>query len=70
MRGATANAKSAVKARQSLGLTQEELARLADVDVKTVRKAEHGGRLDLDTFTKLAFALQTDLNQLSGVQAR
>jgi transcriptional regulator with XRE-family HTH domain len=64
MRGALANGKEFLLARTKLGLTQDQLAVLADVDVKTVRKAEHGKRLDLGTLTRLAHALKTDLQQL------
>jgi ketosteroid isomerase-like protein len=45
-------------------MTQEQLAESAGLDVKTVRKAEQGKRLDLGTITKLCFALQTDLRHL------
>jgi len=64
MRGAEANGPELQAARLGRGLTQEQLATLADVDVKTVRKAEQGKRLDLGTLTRLAFALQTDLRKL------
>lgn len=53
-----------MSARVEPGLTQEQLAALADVDVKTVRKAEQGKRLDLGTLTRLAFALDTELNRV------
>ena len=61
MRGALANGEELQGARLRCGFTQEELAKLAYLDVKTVRKAERGMRLDLDTLTRLAFALQTEL---------
>jgi transcriptional regulator with XRE-family HTH domain len=64
MRGTLANSEELQLARLRCGLTQEELATLADLDVKTVRKAEHGLRLDLDTLTRLAYALECDLSQL------
>lgn len=64
MRGAEANGSELQTARLGRGLTQEQLAALAGVDVKTVRKAEQGKRLDLDTLTRLAFALQTELQRL------
>jgi transcriptional regulator with XRE-family HTH domain len=64
MRGALANGDQLQAARASRGLTQEQLAALADVDVKTVRKAEQGKRLDLGTLTRLAFALDVELNQI------
>jgi transcriptional regulator with XRE-family HTH domain len=64
VRGARANGKELRVARLRRGLTQEQLAALADVDVKTVRKAEHGMRLDLGSLTRLAFALKKELNRL------
>lgn len=64
MRGAVANGKQIRTARLTRGLTQEEVAALADLDVKTVRKAEQGQRLDLGPLTRLAHVLQTDVSQL------
>jgi len=64
MRGALANGKQIQVTRLSRGLTQEQLADLAGIDAKTVRKAEQGKRLDLETLTKLGFALETELNRL------
>ncbi len=64
MRGATANGKKVHAARTRRGLTQEQLASLAGVDVKTVRKAEQGKRLDARSLARLALALETNLQQL------
>ena len=64
MRGALANGEQLQAARLGRGLTQEQLAALAEVDVKTVRKAEQGKRLDLGTLTQLAFSLDVELNQI------
>ncbi|GEM_PF-3147684 len=64
MRGVIVNGAEIQKVRLSCGLTQEQLAKNADVDVKTVRKAEQGKRLDLGTLTRLARALGTELHRL------
>jgi transcriptional regulator with XRE-family HTH domain len=64
MRGAKSNREQIRAARISRGLTQEQLAALAELDVKTVRKAEQGKRLDLGSLTRLAHALQSDLSRL------
>jgi transcriptional regulator with XRE-family HTH domain len=64
MRGTTANGKLVHAARVSRGLTQEQLASLAGVDAKTIRKAEQGKRLDARTLARLALALEMDLEQL------
>ncbi len=45
------------------GFTQEDLANQADLDVKTVRKAEKNGRIDLESLTRVALALGTSLGQ-------
>lgn len=64
MRGALSNGDQIRTARANRGLTQEQLATLADVDVKTVRKAEQGKRLDVGTLARLALALQIDVNSV------
>jgi DNA-binding transcriptional regulator YiaG len=46
MRGVPTNGTLIRTLRQSLALTQEELATIASCDVKTVRKAEQGKRLE------------------------
>jgi transcriptional regulator with XRE-family HTH domain len=58
MRGAQANGEQIQSSRRARGLTQEQLASLAGIDVKTVRKAERGRRIDLGTITKISFALE------------
>jgi transcriptional regulator with XRE-family HTH domain len=73
MRGMTANGDLIRDLRKAQGMTQEQLAEKAGLDVKTVRKAEKGHRLDLGTLTKLCFVLQAELGQLiirSGRSAR
>lgn len=57
MRGALADGERIRRERLAQGLTQEQLAASADVDVKTVRKAEQGRRLDVETLTSLARVL-------------
>ena len=64
MRGAYAHGKSLQALRQARGLTQEELAVLAELDVKTIRNAEQGKRLDLGTLSRLAYALETELKRV------
>lgn len=64
MRGVEVNGAAVTTARVNSGLTQEQLASEAAMDVKTVRKAEQGKRLDLGFVTKLAYALKTDLRML------
>lgn len=59
-----ANGENVQATRLKLGLTQEQLAKLADVDVKTIRKAEQGKRLDLGTLTRVAYGLKTSLLHL------
>jgi len=64
MRGAQANGDQIRSARRARGLTQDELASIAGIDVKTVRTAERGQRIDLGTFTKISFALDYDVSDL------
>ena len=64
MRGVFVDGAGIRSARIDRGLTQEELAGLAELDVKTVRKAEQGGRLDLSTLDHLARALETVTSRL------
>lgn len=77
MRGVFVDGAGIRSVRIDRGLTQEELAGLAELDVKTVRKAERGGRLDLSTLDQLARALETATSRLvrrdlveTGLQAR
>ena len=64
MRGVTANGEVIRAERIARGLTQEKLATLAGLDVKTVRKAEHGKRLDATTLAHIAKALRVELSRL------
>jgi transcriptional regulator with XRE-family HTH domain len=64
MRGKPVHGDRILGLRQVQGMTQEQLAERTGLDVKTVRKAEQGKRLDLGTITKLCFVLQTELGHL------
>jgi transcriptional regulator with XRE-family HTH domain len=64
MRGAIADGDWIRATRISRGLTQEQLAVRADLDVKTVRKAEQGKRLDAGTLARLALALGVNVQSL------
>jgi transcriptional regulator with XRE-family HTH domain len=64
MRGVQANGEQIQATRLERGLTVEQLASLAGVDVKTVRKAERGQRVDLSTLTRISFSLDVDVRSL------
>lgn len=64
MRGVKVQGNEVRTARLQRALTQAELARLAGLDVKTVRKAEQGNRIDLAPLTRLATALDCAVGQL------
>ena len=64
MRGAFADGEWIRTSRVGKGLTQEQFAALADVDVKTVRKAEQGKRLDIGTLSRVAQVLGADVRSL------
>jgi transcriptional regulator with XRE-family HTH domain len=64
MRGVQANGEQIQAARLDRGLTIEQLASQAGVDVKTVRKAERGLRVDLSTLTRISFSLDVDVRSL------
>ncbi len=72
MRGAIANGTEILDRRLSLGWTQEQLATRARVDVKTIRKAEKGKRLDLVSLTQIGVALDSGLRLIvrTGQSAR
>ncbi len=57
MRGVKVNGEALLSARQRAGFTQVALALAADVDAKTIRKAERGERIDMLPLTRLAKAL-------------
>ncbi|RIK72624.1 MAG: hypothetical protein DCC67_18995 [Planctomycetota bacterium] len=64
MRGMTANGDLIRALRRAQGLTQEQLADKAGLDVKTVRSAEQRKRLDGGSVMKLSSVLQTEMRQL------
>ena len=65
MRGLETDGKAIRELRRQRGTTQEQLAALANIDVKTLRKAEGGGRLDLPIVGRIAEALQVNLSQIA-----
>lgn len=64
MRGVVVRGAELRTVRTQQGLTQAELANRSGVDVKTVRKAEQGKRLDLAPLSRLAEALQIEVGRL------
>lgn len=52
-----ASAVALMKARESAGLTQRELAELAAVPQSTIARIERGGNTSFETLSKLASAL-------------
>lgn len=64
MRGVDVHGEKIHEARTSRAWTQAELARLAGLDVKTVRKAEQGKRIDFIPLSRLAEALEIDVVRL------
>jgi transcriptional regulator with XRE-family HTH domain len=64
MRGVLANGSAIVAFRLERGLTQDQLAAEARLDVKTIRKAEQGQRIDASTLSRLSMALGADLSRL------
>lgn len=61
MRGIDANGAFIRETRRQKGLTQDALAAVSCCDVKTIRKAEQGARLDLATLVRIADALTVQL---------
>ena len=51
-------------ARLRRGMSQDDVAHQAELDVKTVRKAEQGRRLDIRTIALIALTLHVDLLSL------
>ncbi len=60
-------AKNIKNQRKKLGLTQEALARKADISYNTIIKLEAGGIINprMDTLIKLAEALEVSLDKLT-----
>ena len=63
MRGVPANGQSMLQARLNRRLTQDQLSFEAGLDVKTVRSAEQGKRLDVETLARLAAVLGMELSE-------
>ncbi|UIX33503.1 helix-turn-helix domain-containing protein [Streptomyces sp. GQFP] len=57
------------KFRRTAGLSQEGLAEAADLSLSTVRKAEQGGHLSMDTLAALARALGVSTSALFATEA-
>ena len=55
------SAVALMKARESAGLTQRELAELASVPQSTIARIEKGHNTSFDTLSKLASALNKEL---------
>lgn len=53
--------------RKSKGLTQAELAELANIPKRTIEDIERFGNCKLDTAIKLAKALGVTLDELAGI---
>jgi len=60
------------KLREKKGLSQDRLAKLADVANNTIIKIEQGENINptLDTLKKMAKALGVSLDELTGYQLR
>ncbi|HEX5102521.1 MAG TPA: helix-turn-helix transcriptional regulator, partial [Pirellulaceae bacterium] len=64
MRGAIANGEKIAALRKTAGLTQDELAAGCGCDVKTIRSAERGNRLDLATLRRIAARLSVEYRDI------
>lgn len=64
MRGLAVNGPTLRAARMARGLTQEALAHQANCDVKTIRNAERGLRVDAATVKKIADVLRQPLSTI------
>ena len=65
-------ARNLKKLREKKGLSQDRLAKLADVANNTIIKIEQGENINptLDTLKKMAKALGVGLDELTGYQLR
>lgn len=64
MRGVLSNGAEIIAARNARGWTQKQLAAVTELDVKTIRKAEQGQRIDLRTLNRFAETLQLHISRL------
>lgn len=64
LRGVEAHGAFICQARRLLGLTQEALATAANCDVRTIRRAENNGRLDIATLVRMASALRAPYEKI------
>ncbi len=64
MRGILPQGEKILSARVAAGITQRELAVLTKLDIKTIRKAEQGIRLDIASLARIAEVLQMETEQL------
>lgn len=65
----TGLADNVKKYRRTAGLSQEGLAEAADLSLSTVRKAEQGGHVSMDTLAALASALRVSTSDLFASEA-
>ncbi|MGW1720783.1 helix-turn-helix domain-containing protein [Streptomyces sp. NPDC002156] len=65
----TGLADNVKKFRRTAGLSQEGLAEAADLSLSTVRKAEQGGHVSMDTLAALARALGVSTSALFATEA-
>jgi len=56
--------------RESAGMTQEKLAIMSKVDRRTVQRAEQGTRLQMETLSSLAAALNVPVSQIISVETQ
>lgn len=64
MRGILANGEKIAALRLAAGLTQEKLAANCECDVKTLRSAERGKRLDIASLRRIAVGLGVDYHDI------
>jgi transcriptional regulator with XRE-family HTH domain len=57
------------RAREAAGLSQEDLARAADLSVYTISKLENGGNVRSNTLRRIARALKKDVDEFLGSPA-
>jgi transcriptional regulator with XRE-family HTH domain len=65
MRGVETNGERMRALRREHGLTQEALASRAGVDARTIRNAERGNRVDVETLKRIASALKVHASDLA-----